>query len=309
MRTRTWFSPLAGLVAILLLAEPAWAFWGVADTAIVSDPYAETLLSQQVSLMAKDSGTLLLQYGELGEIVTNITNVLRVANELAGYARFGVNVFNAIRHYDLQALRRDVEAGLAQSSPQLAQLVSQIDLTTRNIQAVEEGPVAFFNMRDYRDQEVQHALGSIASSGVQNNLYARLFPTLYANNSAASVTEADKLPLARFLRTGLAARAAADAAASNARMQIVDNLNTEASGTGRLDLILGAQQVATTQGMYDIMAREKLRLDSDDAETEAARQGQQDANSALSNALQDSIRSGSLVRPIDFNSTATSGAE
>lgn len=252
---------VAAFVVVVLWTTPAWAI----------DPVADGLLATQVKIMTAQLFNQLKEIAAVGEVFLVLKEMIQTSNEVAAMARWTKRTVDAIRHYGLDDLKRDALAGLHDAFPELASLENEADLFMSNLDSAREGGDAFFGMRDYRDQQTQDQLTRVAQQGIDATLYAKLFPKAYKKSAALGVTEADKLVLGKFLRTGRLEKWAAMVAAQKALNAQNAKKLAEAADQNRVDLNVQGITAEATARLAEDSAFERAMLEADKAEEEAAR--------------------------------------
>ena len=283
------------VLVVTCWSSDAFAVLGVGD--VSTDPVADEFLAQQVSLLSSGLAEQLKELASLGEIITTMTQLLKTSNEIAGAVRFTAGVYNALRHYSVDDLKRDALKGLNKAFPELADFESSLNLTVSNVEAVEKGPAAFFAMKSYQDKAIQQTLSDVATAELTATTYSQLFPKAFRERSAAGVTEADRLVLGKFLRTGQLGRTAAEAAASASVRNRITALVEEAEDSKERDQIVDVMSLEATQDSANNIRRMKELQEADVAEIEAGHRAVDAVNEQAQGDVSKAISDGALLRP------------
>jgi hypothetical protein len=285
----------AVVLMVTCWSSEAFAVLGVGD--VSTDPTANAFLAQQVSLLSSGLAEQVKEIASLGEIITTMTQLLKTSNEIAGAVRFTAEVYNALRHYSVDDLKRDALNGLHKAFPELADFESSLNLTEANVEAAERGPAGFFAMRNYQDKAIQQTLSEVATAELSATTYSQLFPKAFKDRSAAGVTEADRLVLGKFLRTGKLGRTAAEAAASASVRSRINALVEEAEGSKQRDQIVDVMSLEATQDSANNIRRMKELQEADVAEVEAGHRAIDAVNQQAQGDVSKAISEGALSRP------------
>ena len=123
------------------------------------------MLAKMLALHAKEIAKLTALINEAKLVVSNTNDVL----SLARVAKRSVDV---IRNYTWDQLRRDAEMGLGEAFPELRELEAEVEILTRNGQALVQNDGSFFRLVDYHDARAR----KLAVHAYQATLWPLVFP-------------------------------------------------------------------------------------------------------------------------------------
>ncbi len=217
-RHRRVIAGMLAAVAVAGPARPAQALFG-----------EENWLSGENEILIAQLVAQLKSLTELTTVVTNITQLVRTANQTLALARWVRRTYEMVAHYRWSDLVEDARRGLYAAMPEAEALAQEIDELGRNGRTLGRGR-GFFKRYSPTDAQTRPAARAAFSLAYRSALWPAIFPRAFEEEEArgGAVTPVDQLIFDRYQRTQMDVRKSVQDAAFSAMSQRLSRL-TEAA--------------------------------------------------------------------------------
>jgi hypothetical protein len=238
----------------------------------VARPSQASMFGEENAHLATLVGLQIKELGDVAAMLANLQYILQGVNELAAGMRQGYRVYQIIRNYSLEDLKRDAKRGLMEAFPELRGIDREVGLLIKNHQAIEDGK--FFVHIDRHDSRMHNALSASYRYAFRSSLWPIVYPE--AKDLGDKPSEVDLLVQRRLQRAGLRARTAVQNTALGILAKKAATLVQDAEDKGRSDQASAAlaaqaavQNTANTTKISDLAELEAAREESSDMQVQA----------------------------------------
>ena len=195
----------------------------------------ENWLSGENEILIAQLTAQLKSLTELTTLVTNITQLVKTANQTLALARWVRRTYEMVADYRWEDLVDDARRGLHQAMPETALLEDELDELLRNGGAVRRGE-GFFRRYSAADADMKQSARAAFSLAYRSALWPTVFPKAFKEEQrrGGGVTPLDHLIFERYRRAQMTGRKAVQDAAFWAVGQRVSKLSEAAEASNNL---------------------------------------------------------------------------
>jgi len=238
------------------------AILALAATLLVSRPSAASMFGEENVHLATLVGLNIQELADIATLIAHVKYLLQGVNEVAAGVRQSYRIYQNIRHYSLDDLKRDAKRGLVAAFPDLRDIEREIGLLQANGRAIDDG--AFFTHVDRHDSKTYEALSSSYRYGFRSALWPIVYPE--AAKLGEEPSEVDLLVHRRLERAGMRKKWAIQNTALGILAKKAQTLAEDADQKGRSD-----QESAALSAQAAVQTTKNTTTLANHAELQAAR--------------------------------------
>lgn len=234
----------------------------------VSRPSYASIFGEENVHLATLVGLKIEELANLSALLAHIKYMLQGVNEVAAGVRQGYRIYQFIRDYSLEDLKRDAKRGLMKAFPELSDIDREVGLLLENNRALDEGK--FFTHVDYHDRPMYDVLASSYRYAFRSAVWPLVFPA--AKKLGDNPSKVDLLVHQRFKWAGMQAKVAIQKTALGILAKEAAALAKDAEDKGRSD-----QKSAAVSAQAAVQNANNTTTLANHADLQAARKQSTDA--------------------------------